>query len=224
MRSKNEDRLLTLSSHRLFAVADGMGGHKNGDIAADSAIKTLQKSIQTAYQNAAHHDLPALTQILTQAYSLANSKILEKASDMGTTLCSLLFDGRFAIHAHVGDSRLYRLRENKLEQLTVDHSAMRERLTKKQDTENTKHILTKALGGDLSITTTIAYQVAFPKDRYLLCTDGLTDVLKSEEIKILMDDRPLQTACDELIKLARERGSLDDISTVLIQVEFPDPI
>ncbi len=224
-RMHNEDAYLCLPENRFFAVADGMGGHKAGELASKSVLGFLKDKIEKTPNM--RFRLDALTSRLIDQIKASNSHLLEISENkpllegMGTTLAAILFDGRFVIHAHLGDSRLYRLRANKLDLLTVDHTAYREKLTQKCAVLTEKHVLTKALGQTASVQPSVGYQVAFPKDRYLLCTDGLSDVLSDDTIKKYLTNPSLQTACQDLIQAAKVSGSQDDITTVLIQVEFP---
>ena len=226
-RLHNEDAYLLLPDHRFFAVADGMGGHKAGEIASKSALNFLKSKIEQTPNM--RFRLDALTSRLIDQVQATNAHLLDISEKkpllegMGTTLAAVLFDGRFVIHAHLGDSRLYRLRSCKLDLLTVDHTAYRENLTKKSALVTEKHMLTKALGQTATVQPSIGYQVAFPKDRYLLCSDGLSDVLSDDEIKKYLTNPSLQSSCEELIQAAKISGSQDDITAVLIQVEFPTP-
>ncbi|HPE85236.1 MAG TPA: protein phosphatase 2C domain-containing protein, partial [Chlamydiales bacterium] len=224
-RLHNEDAYLLLENHRFFAVADGMGGHNGGEIASKSALLYLQEQISSSPNTRLRLD--ALTHRLIDQIQGANTHLIEISQEkallegMGTTLAAILFDGRFAIHAHVGDSRLYRYRAGKLDKLTSDHTVYREKLTQQCAVLTQQHVLTRALGGQATVTPSIGCQVAFPKDRYLLCTDGLSDVLSDDELKKHLAIPSLQEACQSLISAAKTAGSQDDITALLIQVEFP---
>ena len=223
-RKVNEDAYLLMD--RTFAIADGMGGHNAGAIASQSAIQYL-KTLRLKTPNTRYR-LEALTEIFTDYFHKTNTHVYELSQQktnltgMGTTFLSLLFDGRFVLHGHVGDSRLYRLRANQLSRLTSDHTVYRDSLTKKSSLLTKKHVLTKALGAEAVITPTIGAQVAFPKDRYLLCSDGLTDVLSDDTIKNHLLNPDLKTTCQNLINAATKAKSTDDITVIVVQIEFPD--
>ncbi len=201
----DEDRLV--ASDRLFAIADGMGGHHGGAHAAETAIATLDEAMNDLYKLANHYPLETLSDALGDAFKYANVKIYNPQKMSGTTLCALLFDARFVLHAHVGDTRLYRLRAGKLDLLTCNHSV--------------EHKLTRAIGCEATVKPTLGYQVAFPHDRYLLCTDGVYHPLTPAQIQKTLTNPSMQEACDELIAQARLQGSTDDATALLVQVDPP---
>ena len=228
LRMHNEDAFLHLPEHRFFAVADGMGGHKGGEIA--SSIATLHLKTWMEGRPEIRQTFDVLSAQLSDEILMSNKHIWHAAlakpalEGMGTTLCTLWLDGRFAIHAHIGDSRLYRLRGDELGQLTSDHTAYREALTQKNATTTTQHVLTRALGCTPTITPSIGYQVAFPKDRFLLCTDGATDVVSKDQLKNSLAITDRQNALQHLISAARSSGSTDDITLILVDIEYPDVV
>lgn len=228
LRTHNEDGFLHLPKHRFFAVADGMGGHEGGEIASSMAILHLKTWLEARPDTRQSFEL--LSAQLSDEIHMLNRHIWNAAlakpaiQGMGTTLCTLWLDGRFAIHAHIGDSRLYRLRDGELNQLTSDHTAYREALTQKSATATQQHVLTKALGCTPNISPTIGYQVAFPKDRFLLCTDGATDALSENQLKNSLTTRCKHQALDSLVTAARRAGSTDDITLILVDIEYPDVV
>lgn len=218
----NEDQNLLLPKHRFFAVADGLGGHQGGALASHTAITSLHDSIHALYATSERHELSTLTDALSQAFKQANDHLYQPDQICGTTLCALLFDGRFAIHAHVGDTRLYRLRLDQLDLLTLDHSMSQHlKVQKAQSTTNTQHQLTRAIGCEPHVKTTIGCQVAFPHDRFLICTDGVYNHIPTAHIQKIIGNTSLQKACDQLISTARLRGSTDDATAIIVQIELP---
>lgn len=218
----NEDQQLLLPKHRFFAVADGLGGHQGGAKASHTAITSLHDSIYALYSTDQRYELETLTTALSHAFTQANAHLYQPDQICGTTLCALLFDGRFAIHAHVGDTRLYRLRHNQLDLLTLDHSMSQHlKMQKAQNATACQHQLTRAIGCEPTIKTTVGCQVAFPHDRFLICTDGVYSHLSTAHIQEIMENPSLQRSCDLLISTARLRGSTDDATAIIVQVELP---
>ena len=238
-RNHNEDNFAILADHGLYIVADGMGGHASGEIASKMAVDTLQEFF------ASTADDPERTwpykmdrskgyeeNRLITGIKLCNLRIYEAAQrnakqrGMGTTLVSLFAveDGVYV--AHVGDSRVYRIREEKMEQLTEDHSLLNDYKKMKRLTEEEianfphKNVIVRALGMKESVQVDILTEKPHIGDTYLLCSDGLTGMVKDDQmLHILMVERDLDRAVDRLITAANEEGGIDNISVVLARVE-----
>jgi protein phosphatase len=240
-REHNEDKLLVASELRLYAVADGMGGHDAGDVASALAAATLDeffrfkqrvpKSIQLK------KDLAPGAQRLLAAVCEANSEVIARnggeaaagKGGMGTTIVAAFIPrDATSIHiAHAGDSRCYRLRDGKLTQLTRDHNMLNDalRLNPKLDPkirdEIPKNVITRALGMRAELEAEVRSEVLEHEDIFLLCSDGLTGALPDDTIgKVLQAAGDnLQKACDHLIALANKAGGDDNISVLLIRAE-----
>ena len=224
-RVLNEDRYAMAPDLGLFLIADGVGGHCSGQTASRLAAVSAIEAVTSAQATATE---PAET--LRQAVALAHSRIGQAAQDkadlcgMGTTLVMVLVTpGRRLALAHVGDSRAYLVRRGEIRRLTEDHSWVGELLKRRQITEADavrhpqRHVLTKALGMPGTVLPDLMELTLQPSDRILLCSDGLTGALSDEEIlvPILGSPRP-ETACDQLVRSAMEKGGDDNITALLL--------
>lgn len=227
-RSNNEDVWIALPELGFFAVADGMGGHQAGEIAANETIDCLCKSIREIQRENSTEIIHELRLAIEKAnrhvISIANSQ--KSLSGMGTTVCCLLWTPKHIIYAHVGDSRIYRMRHSKLELLTEDHSFLTKWKAYKNLSESCetpypyKHVITQAIGVSGNVKPTISLSFHHPGDLYFLCTDGLTDVVDLPEIESLINQSDtLEIACEILVKRAKIRRSSDNITLLMIQSE-----
>lgn len=225
VRKKNEDVFKILEEDQLFSVADGMGGHKAGDIAAKEAANhlcnLLSKSISSgtsAEQIIYHIDL-AIKETNNRVYNL--SKTNEHLFGMGTTLCCLYLNSPTAIFAHVGDSRIYVFQKKSLIQLTKDHSLINKLIDQNKNFDKSihKNIITKAIGTHPTISPTIG-EISYNKDDiFLMCTDGLSDHIPHESIKkIIENSSNCKNLCEDLINEAKNNGSSDNITCVAIKI------
>ncbi len=234
VRQNNEDVCGELPECRFYVIADGMGGHQAGEVAAKTAVDTLLHIVKSG--NAKHifnSPLADTFNFLKNAIELVNAAVFEKGKTsvqwkgMGTTLCFLFFHEQGLIYGHVGDSRIYRLRDHKLEQLTKDHSLIRELVEHGQLSERQigdyyiyKNIITKAVGTEPSVEPTMKIAEIQPHDTYLLCTDGLTDLIPAPEIESILNfHTSLSEASATLIQAAKVRGAHDNVSVLLVNVE-----
>jgi PPM family protein phosphatase len=229
VRQNNEDVWGELPELRLFAIADGMGGHRAGEIAARESINALftyAKSISSI------NSRESAAEMMQGAVSYANQEVFrlsktdEQYRGMGTTLCAVYFHDKAVVCVHVGDSRIYRIHRGKLEQVSVDHSLVRElidlgQLNEKQAPDFLyRNILTKAIGTEPKVEPSINTLTPAKGDIYLLCTDGLTDMVADEEIEIILKKSPnIRDAVKQLISRAKERGGYDNITVVLMQIQ-----
>jgi serine/threonine protein phosphatase PrpC len=224
VRGNNEDNLYT--SDRLLAVADGMGGHSGGEVASDVALRTLES-----------HFLDATTDGLLDAAYVANDAVLEAADEnpslrgMGTTLVAIapVEDGGALAWINVGDSRLYLLRDGELTQISQDHSLVEEAVRsgdlspEEARTHPQRNIVTRALGIAANVTIDGDRVDIVEGDRYLLCSDGLYDLV--DDAKIASTLRRLADpteAAQELVRQANEAGGRDNITVVVADVEADD--
>ncbi|MDQ0285777.1 protein phosphatase [Desulfofundulus luciae] len=227
VRRVNEDSLCVEPGLGLFAVADGMGGHQAGEIASRMAIAELVRFLK------AHHPLPDDPgTILVQGVQEANRLVYQLSSSsagyrgMGTTLTAALVIKDYLYLAHVGDSRIYLLREGKMHQLTEDHSLVQElvRLGGLSEEQARCHpqrnVLTRALGIEPRVEVDGGRVKLQPGDKVLLCTDGLTVHLSPQEIGTLVEKNPdLNRAVNKLLQAALKRGGSDNITVILMAVE-----
>ena len=230
-KAVNEDAFLTTSSAEgyLLSVCDGMGGHEGGRVASSTAIQILKSLFEDAAPGSAHARF--LRQIIETAgravHALANSDEPEQVRPGSTCVAVLLTHGRVAI-AHVGDSRAYRWRNGKLERLTQDHSIVNDLVMAgvmtPQDAQNhpDAHRITRALGMSAQVVVDIKELTDLQEtDRFMLCSDGLTDLVSDEEIARILsmaDPAYLERACVALIELAKQRGGHDNVTAVIAHV------
>ena len=220
-----DDPELLRSKGLLIVVADGMGGHSAGEVASRLAVDVVTR----AY----YEDGSDARSALEKAFHEANREIHKAAENdaskngMGTTCTALVLQNGTAISAHVGDSRLYLVREESIYLMTEDHSAVMEMvkaglITLEQARHHPeKNVILRAMGSHPEVEVT-TWQEPFPVkagDRFLLCSDGLYDLVEDEEIKrIVMLSAP-QTACESLIALAKERGGHDNITVGVVSLK-----
>lgn len=228
VRKNNEDVWADLSDIHCYLLADGMGGHQAGEIAAKETVDWLCRLLRKNLKSKTISMDDAL-KVIDSAIQSANNhvyKLSRSTSDlkgMGTTLCLLYLHPEGAVYAHIGDSRIYRLRDKKIKPLTEDHSLFTE-LAQSGKIGNMdrgdfhyKNIITKAVGTEPNIKPTIAVDSIQSGDLYLLCTDGLSDLLTTTEMeKILNDASSLSLAASELVALSKNKGGHDNVTALLI--------
>ena len=213
------------SSHgHLFLVADGMGGHAVGELASKMAVDTIPHTFfKTRDQD--------VTTALKNAIEVANGVIHKRGTlnqdfeSMGTTCVSLVLSPEGAVIGHVGDSRVYRIRDSRIDQLTFDHSLQWELIRQGQLSpehvflHEPRHVITRSLGPEETTKVDIEgpYPV-FPSDTYLLCSDGLTNHVNDSEIGMIAGELSAGDACRLLVNLANLRGGSDNISVVIVNV------
>ena len=237
-RVHNEDYFEIDPVHKLYVVADGMGGHSYGEVAAQLAVQAIHRFIEratdkdTTWPIKLDERLERHSNLLKMAVRNAHDDVLRAISKdgslhgMGSTVVGLLLVGNTAAVAHVGDSRAYRLRNGKLEQLTQDHTWVHEQviaglLSKEQARSHPlKNVVTRALGGESEVVIDVREIQVQAGDLYLLCSDGLTGMLSDADIRERMAaSRSLHEACRSLVNEANVRGGLDNVTVVLLEVE-----
>ncbi|NWF68794.1 MAG: serine/threonine-protein phosphatase [Chloroflexi bacterium] len=240
VRSNNQDSALsfffTSSSAEerpdfgLFIVADGMGGHHDGEKA--SAITTRVIASQVANNiylpilaEGDDVERPPITEALVQAVQKANSQVITSVPDGGTTATAVAVIGDLAYIAHVGDTRVYLIHKENIEQITRDHSLVQrlielEQLSQDEAADHPqKNVLYRALGQNESLEVDTLTRRLPPGARVLLCSDGLWSFVKEKEIfEIVSNSSNPQEACDKLISLANTRGGFDNITAILLRV------
>ena len=240
-RTHNEDSIGNDTDVGLAVLADGMGGYRAGEVASAMAINVIMDQVRQDLESRPPGELDEDTGycrgslMVRDAVIRANEIIYRTARSqpqcqgMGTTLLAVLFyDNRVSV-AHVGDSRLYRLRGNELEQLTVDHSLVQELVDKgfyspeeaKQSVQ--KNLVTRAIGVDPEVKMEVHEESVVPGDLFLLCSDGLTDLVEDREIHLTLGkySANLEQAAQRLIQMANQNGGTDNISVILARVLRP---
>ncbi len=223
-RPSNEDAFGYSIEHGVYVVCDGMGGAAAGEVASNLAVAEM---MQLLTNRPGVNSLPTDAE---QAVAAANQAIFsrsqrnQKLSGMGTTLVALLVEERHAWMLNVGDSRGYRLRNSRLEQITLDHSLVEEQMRLGQMSQEEasrsplKNVITRALGTQSSVTADIFELEAEPGDIFLLCSDGLTRELTNSLIESLLRlDLPLESLCSRLVATANQAGGHDNITCLLVR-------
>jgi len=229
VRENNEDSLYFSERDRTVIVCDGMGGHAGGNIASELAVEVVSRGIRSIRPRDWSNEEKIINSIKDSIFR-ANDHILSRARsdpslyDMGTTICMLAFMDDRVITANVGDSRIYRICDGAIEQVSQDHSLVAERIRAgeldplSQEARMLSNILTRALGMD-RITVDITIETLIKGDLYLLCSDGLSDMISEQDMaEIVSDNQDLQLACVRLIDLANRRGGNDNITAALARV------
>ena len=223
LRQRNEDAYLV--KEQLFVVADGMGGHRGGNVASALAVETIESASSAAVSLGA----------LVEDFKQANRAVLERGESdrelrgMGTTLTAVLTEDAKAHVVHVGDSRAYLLRDGALQQLTEDHTLVQRmvregRLSEDEAAQHPQRsVLTRALGVDEDIPVDELTLDVHRGDRLLLCTDGLSSMIDRDRIQQLLEsEADPQVACDKLIDAANRAGGDDNITVIVLDFDGGD--
>ena len=217
-RLQNEDSILTDADTGVVILADGLGGHNAGEVASALAVTVTHEQILQGLKDAGSNrtddetGLSSISRVVEQAVIHANSAIHAKAQKeaeyrgMGTTIVVCVFHDDLITTAHVGDSRLYRKRGQNFTQLTEDHF--------------TWPWLDRALGVEEDVLVDVMEESVLPGDTYLLCSDGLTDMVGDGNIHSILDkdDTELPQTATELVQQANENGGKDNISVILVKI------
>jgi serine/threonine protein phosphatase PrpC len=232
-RAQNEDWYGVSEDVGLFVVADGMGGYRGGEVASRIAVS----AVDGFYRDLARRPFEEFDDGLLKrsrmdaAFRLANLEVRRHRrgvlAKMGSTLSALIVRGRRALIGHVGDSRVYRFRQGQLERLTADHSlvaAMQHAGVSKMMVSRLGHIITRAIGiNDTTLPDVLSEEVEHG-DKFLLCTDGLTDMVSDDRISEMILDVPVADVCSELVREALRRGGDDNITALFVEAVdvFPE--
>jgi len=238
IRPHNEDSTVSNETLGIMILADGMGGYKAGEVASAIAVTNIYNEITSGLKDLnpdgidESSGLDRHSVLIRDAVNGANSNIYKTAQEdercqgMGTTVVTALaYNNRISI-AHVGDSRLYRIRGDDFKQITKDHSLVQELIDRgifspeEAEKNAPKNLVTRALGIDSKVEIDIIEDQLVVGDIYLLCSDGLTDMVKDEEIHLTLGkySANLAHAADELVKIANQYGGKDNISVILARV------
>jgi len=241
VRDHNEDCIESRPDIGLYVLADGMGGYNAGEVASGMATSLISDGLQETWnpresERLGRDQAKADTErLIAEQIARANNAIFTTSQNnpecagMGTTLVVTLFFDNFMTVAHIGDSRLYRLRGDAMEQVTRDHSLLQEQLDsglitpEEAKLSQNKNLVTRALGIDPTVEPEIHVYETQVGDSYLLCSDGLSDMVEDEEIRltlITLRSNPNLTV-QQLVQAANDNGGRDNISAVLIRVAEP---
>ena len=238
VRDHNEDAIGSDASIGLMVLADGMGGYNAGEVASGIAVQTITElateGADRETRNAidAHSGMMRQTIVLRDAVARANKIIYQTAQSqshcegMGTTLvASMFYDNKISI-AHVGDSRAYRLRAGVFEQLTLDHSLLQELVDRgfyseeEAQRSTNRNYVTRALGVEPTVEVEVNEFDVLPGDVFLLCSDGLPDMVEDEDIHLTIKtfNANLDVVGQQLVQLANDHGGRDNVSIMLAEV------
>ena len=243
VREHNEDAIAINADAGLLVLADGMGGYNAGEVASGIAVKTVYEMVSDAVTREKRNDIETTSGFMRQSISLRDgvgraNKIIHQTAQsqpqcegMGTTIVACLFhDNRLSI-AHVGDSRLYRLRDGQFKQITLDHSLLQELVDRgfyspeEAQRSTNRNYVTRALGVEASVDVEIQETSVEAGDIYMLCSDGLPDMVEDDDIHLTIStfSANLDVAAKQLVALANEHGGRDNISVMIAKVREPFP-
>jgi protein phosphatase len=243
VRSHNEDSITAEPEIGLAVLADGMGGYNAGEVASGIATAMIANETKEALTRVDPHLVDRTTgtllasRLLREVIGRANVSIYQSATSqpqyagMGTTLVAALFCDNKLTVAHIGDSRCYRFRQGMLEQITRDHSLLQEQIDSGLLTREAarrsqnKNLVTRALGIEPEVEAEIHTYEARPGDIYLICSDGLNDMVEDEDIALTLSalGSNLPLAADQLVQMANDAGGRDNVSVILVKIkkDFP---
>lgn len=240
-RTHNEDSFDIVEESNLYLVADGMGGHASGEVASQLAIKTLREFYQATDKDPdatwpykMDKALGYEQNRLATGIKLANLRIHQSAQDdpqyrgMGTTLVACVAIHEGILIGHVGDSRVYRVRDGQMSQLTEDHSLLNDYIKMRRLSQDEianfphKNVIVRALGMKQTVKVDTALDKPEPGDRYILCSDGLAGPASDEEIhEVAIAEQDPKAACEKLIAKANDNGGPDNITVVILDIPGP---
>lgn len=224
VRRHNEDSMLVRPEIGLWAVADGMGGHAKGDVASQMVVESLRKL----------HEGTTLSKYLDDiedSIQAVNAKLIEKAKEskkkvtIGSTLVMLLAYDKYCIYIWAGDSRLYRLRNGQIRQITTDHSQVElyieQGLISREEALAHPHgnMITRAVGAVDELHLDMDIQEMQEGDRYMLCSDGLTKHIADLEMQDLLRGGTCEEACRKMVDLTLSRGAGDNVTVIVVDIE-----
>jgi len=244
VREHNEDDIGSDPDIGLWVLADGMGGYNAGEVASGIAVKTTIDLATEACSRENRGDIEPETGYMRQTISLRDAivranKIIHQTAQsqpqcegMGTTLVACLFYNNKISVAHVGDSRLYRMRDNRFEQITMDHSLLQELVDRgyyspeEAQRSTNRNYVTRALGVEPNVEVEIQEFDVQKGDYFLMCSDGLPDMVEDEDIHLTINtfNASIDTIGEQLIKLSNENGGRDNVSIIIVRIVdmFPE--
>lgn len=236
-RKDNEDTLLVDDGLGLYIVADGMGGHRAGEVASRLVVESMHGHIQRCRDGEAPSETGLTDATLSfganqvLAGILLSNRVVHDAANgttdyrgMGATLAVLFFDDRTLVAANVGDSPIFLVHKGRLERLSVPHTVLAEseaanHLGLERLGAKFSHVLTRAMGVKATVEANICEVPCFTGDILVICSDGLTDMVATEEILASVTRHPPDEACRELVDLANDRGGTDNISVIVLRIK-----
>lgn len=238
VRSNNEDSVASDVSRGIAVLADGMGGYRSGEVASGMAASDILEEMKNVLDRHVSFGTDPQTgqskaqKLLWNCIAKENSRIYQAAhsqmrlSGMGTTLVAALFHNNKMTVAHIGDSRLYRFRSDDFQRLTKDHSLVQEQIdlgmiTPEQAKLSTnKNLVTRALGIEATVEPEIHNYGTLPDDIYLLCSDGLSDMVSDDDIGMTLraSGANLRNCAQQLVRMANDNGGHDNVSVILVRV------
>jgi len=238
VRKVNEDSFYCQENYEygkpyLCIVADGMGGHNAGEIASKMAVSEVKDFMERALENCSHYNTEDYKKLVRDAFLYANESVYNLSkenmacSGMGTTLTLALIVENNLIIGHVGDSRMYLVKNDKISKVTEDHSYVAELIKngtiKPEEASHhpQKNLITRALGTSRDLEVDIKNITVNDGDFILICTDGLSNMLSDDEIlNTIVNVKEYKTICNELINKANTNGGLDNVTVIVIEVEL----
>jgi serine/threonine protein phosphatase PrpC len=223
VRQHNEDSFLVLAKSGVWAVADGMGGHTAGDVASHTVVEELRRISEPSSAS-------ELLASFEEGVVAANNRLKELSASrgsvtIGTTVAALLIYREFFACVWAGDSRIYRARESRIEQLSVDHTEVQQLVESGAITAEqarswpSRNVITRAIGADDSPELEMLHGTLEPGDAFILCSDGLTNHVSDQEILTAVLRNSPQAACDDLIDLTLDRGATDNVTVVVVRFD-----
>ncbi|NNL75030.1 MAG: serine/threonine-protein phosphatase [Desulfobacterales bacterium] len=237
-RQANEDDLFLDDALGLYVVADGMGGHRAGEIASKLVVETISKYVKKAKENGDiekpvdYDDTLSLeANRLLSGIHLSNKVVHEASQDntsyrgMGSTVSAVYFTDDTLIAANVGDSPIYLIRDDKIKMLSMPHTVLAEQAALNPENAEKlgmefRHVLTRAMGTEESVDADLYEIQCFKNDTLVISSDGLSDKASPQEILELVKNNKLNTACQRLIELANDRGGDDNITAIVLKVKM----
>jgi serine/threonine protein phosphatase PrpC len=222
-RANNQDSILLNAKNKIFAVADGMGGHSGGEVASSLAVKTLEKIFPEI-------KAPGIAERISETIRICNQVIYEqsqadpKLRGMGTTLSAAILDEDSVHIGQVGDSRVYMYRNGELFQVTEDHSQVYELLKAGLISETNigtfqKNVITRSVGYEPEVQVDLFSRKLKKGDRYMICSDGLSGMVSNEQIAQIMQNFSVEEAVNNLVELANLQGGEDNVSVIIFEVK-----
>jgi len=223
-RKHNEDAMLDRGEIGLWVVADGMGGHAKGDVASQMIVESMKKVHEGVKLESYIDDIEERLINVNQKL-VAKARESEKKTTIGSTVVLMLAYEKYCVYAWAGDSRLYRLRNNELRQMTTDHSQVEvyveQGIISREEAAVHPHgnMITRAVGAAEVLHVDMDIQEMQSGDRYLLCSDGLTKHTNDLEFEKMLRTGTPEICCKEMIDLTLERGAGDNVTAIIIDVE-----
>jgi PPM family protein phosphatase len=227
VRDSNEDAILWNAARGWAVLADGMGGHMAGEVASRLAVETLETHLGAMSEDGKGGELERLREAVLEANRQIHAQAAAdvRCHNMGTTIVATLFHEGTLTCAHVGDSRLYRYSDGKLEQLSRDHSLVQELVdegmlsTEEAAQSSHKNVITRALGLEEKVAADVLQTPVHAGELYLLCSDGLSDKIPDAELVGLLQGDDLDDMVRKLVAEANRRGGEDNISVILARIK-----